>query len=733
MTTLLALSISSYMQYQTFKQEYLDNLHKNSLHDLEMVQQNISEYKLNLSKVILNLQKDVRILNTLNLISNYQDAKAYDAVLFDEEKKSLFDDLSSKINNFDTLSFALFDKNKSPILLNQILNQHHHRGYFTYKDEKLTFFNTLNNTLESLPQFTTVDELSLGEVQTLIENNAISIVALEKIYFHNEHIGYIQVKKRFTQNNIKNLIHELQGSFSFVVNDLMLGNIENLNRTFIQEQLQQQKEGKIIHDENYYYTFFSTTSFDNHDIHFVLASSKKVLDDKISNLLIQLFFAFTIALVIAFLISLAFLQFNVIRPLKVLMQGIKGLNNKEINPIVLNSSDELEEIAQEFNVISLELKKSFNQLEQNNLFLENLIDSIPLRIFWKDFEGNYLGANNLFVLDSGVSSKEELIGKTDYELAWTKEEADAFRADDLDVLTSNKAKQLIEEPLTKSDGTTMTLLTSKVPLTNFQGEVIGLLGVFDDITLFKQLEKEIKNKEMMLLNQSKMASMGEMLENIAHQWRQPLSIITTIASGLKLNKEMGLLNDTMLVESLEQIVSSGKFLSQTVDDFRNFYKKDTQKVEYDIAKTIEKTLSLLSSKLKNRNIELVLNLKPLTIVGYENEMIQAFLNIFNNAIDALEESVCEDKAIFVDLEKKSHNVHIKIYDNAGGISKKVLTQIFEPRFTTKSDQKGTGIGLYMTQLILEKIKATIEAKTINVHYNKKEYQGALFEIVLKVD
>ncbi|NQY22359.1 MAG: HAMP domain-containing histidine kinase [Campylobacteraceae bacterium] len=230
--------------------------------------------------------------------------------------------------------------------------------------------------------------------------------------------------------------------------------------------------------------------------------------------------------------------------------------------------------------------------------------------------------------------------------------------------------------------------------------------------------------------QAKMAAMGEMIGNIAHQWRQPLSSITTAASGLKLQKEYNLLTDEILLNSLDNICESAQYLSKTIDDFRDFYNTNKNLVDFSIKETIFKSLKLVKAGLKNKNIQIITEVEEITFKGLQNEFIQVFLNIINNAKDELSKLPDDAKRyIFINVYKKDNKIYIKIKDNAKGIRKKIIARIFEPYFTTKHQSQGTGIGLYMSLEIVEKhMKGTLSVKNEEYIYEGISYKGAEFSI-----
>ena len=246
--------------------------------------------------------------------------------------------------------------------------------------------------------------------------------------------------------------------------------------------------------------------------------------------------------------------------------------------------------------------------------------------------------------------------------------------------------------------------------------------------------KELIQKENILNHQSKMAAMGEMIENIAHQWRQPLSLISTAATGAKLKKDFDNLSDSEFYETMDIINNSAQHLSSTIDDFRNFFSNEKDISTFDINSPIEKVLYLLNSKFKNRDIIVIKNTQEIKIVGLINEFIQVLLNIINNSLDAFEENNYEQKVIFITVYKEKNLLILKIKDNAGGIKEEIINRIFEPYFTTKHKSQGTGIGLYMSIEIIKKhMNGELSVVNKEYIYNNIKCKGAQFTIELPLN
>lgn len=253
----------------------------------------------------------------------------------------------------------------------------------------------------------------------------------------------------------------------------------------------------------------------------------------------------------------------------------------------------------------------------------------------------------------------------------------------------------------------------------------------DRIVLEVEKSRKIEEK---LFQSEKLASMGEMIGNIAHQWRQPLSVISTGVTGMKLQKEYGALTDDMFNSTCDAIGNNAQYLSKTIDDFRDFIKGEKNKKIFTLTNDINSFLLLVDGTIKSNDISIVLELDDdIKINGYANELIQCFINIFNNAKDSLNEKNVDNKLIFISSYLENDKAVIKIKDNAGGIPANVLPRIYEPYFTTKQQSQGTGLGLYMTyNLIVDGMNGTIESNNVSYKYEEIDYTGAQFTITLPI-
>ncbi len=214
---------------------------------------------------------------------------------------------------------------------------------------------------------------------------------------------------------------------------------------------------------------------------------------------------------------------------------------------------------------------------------------------------------------------------------------------------------------------------------------------------------EIREKDRMMIQQSRQAAMGEMIENIAHQWRQPLNQLSLVQSGLFFDFQLGTLDDEKLRRYQEQAESLMAYMTQTIDDFRNFFLPDRKKKRFDVCRGIERSLELLEPSLRRYGIDVRLQCpQPCTVVGHENEFSQVILNIVNNAKDAMVGHAVADPKIEIGVQNGADAVTVRLCDNGGGVDEAIAGKIFDPYFTTKFQSQGTGIGLYMVKMIVEK-------------------------------
>lgn len=472
---------------------------------------------------------------------------------------------------------------------------------------------------------------------------------------------------------------------------------------------------------------------------------------------------------------------------------------------------------------------------RDGALLKTIINTAPVRLFWKDTNSVFLGCNDLFAQDAGFESSESIVGKRDEELIWS-DQAPLYRSDDVYVMQTGEIKINYEEPQKQAKGMRW-LSTSKAPLRDdVKGKVIGIVGAYADIThlreaqiklqeneafyrgifssvheaimivdqykiidcndlavtLFEQsrdtlihldifilmqdmqcsefdfpyfldkalhgeyvtikcslkvnpnleeskiievilsrfghadesklimvmrdLTKQLLKEKIFIMN-TRQAQMGEMISMIAHQWRQPLAIINAITTQIRFKAIMNDSEDHELIDNLVKIEQQSAHLSQTISDYRDFFRPDKPKEHFNVLSLIDHAFNLIDHTLKSHSIHIKNDrLHDPILYTYRNEILQVLIVLLKNALDAFVENNVVGGEITISARSEGKYCVIAIRDNAGGISKEVMHKLFSPYFTTKNESFGTGLGLYMSRIIIEdhcdgSIEASSEGNT----------------------
>jgi len=395
-------------------------------------------------------------------------------------------------------------------------------------------------------------------------------------------------------------------------------------------------------------------------------------------------------------------------------------------------------------LISKKINAKFHEYKQS---IENKNDELEIRIKERTKEQDTLlslfdlGDYTLFKLDNtpelnasyvsksvekifGYSQKDFLEDKILYKDCIHELDFEAIKDDFLTAVYCEKDYITLNPYRIRTKSNQIKwILHNCISIKDEEGRIVSFLGYIVDISDIKKSEKFISEK-------AKMAALGEMLGNIAHQWRQPLSSISTSASGIIVQKEYGLLNDEQMIEFCKDIVSTTKFLSQTIDDFQNFIHKETPLSNFNIKETIHKNLLLIKANINKYNIEIIENYDDdLNIENYEQDLMQILMNILNNAKDALiNNNERDNRVIIISAYIENNLAIIKIKDNAGGICPEIYGKIFEAYYTSKGNE-GTGLGLYMSkQLVNESLQGNIEVSNNSFTLKGEMNKGAQFKL-----
>jgi PAS domain S-box-containing protein len=386
-----------------------------------------------------------------------------------------------------------------------------------------------------------------------------------------------------------------------------------------------------------------------------------------------------------------------------------------------------------------EQKMAEDEIRKHSIFLRTLLDTLPIPVFYKGINRLYTDCNREFEKFFGMS-RDEIIGKGVFDVA-PPNIAEVY-ADKDAALFENPGSQVYEWKVRNRKGEERDVIFHKATFLDANGRIGGLLGAISDITELKRMERELRdlnttleirvdeeiakrmNNERMLVQQSKMATMGEMMAAVAHQWRQPLNIIALCIQNLLEAHAQGALEKDYFTDTMGRAMKQVRFMSKTIDDFRSFFMPDRGRTVFSLCSTLKDVCQLCEVRFVTNDITLEIDClgrdarqelpadcvhpPKLLIEGFRNEFRHVILNLINNAIDAIKQRKKEgglrgsEKGVISTRCVLDDNwARITISDNGTGIPENIIDRIFEPYFTTKAQSSGTGMGLYLSRVIIE--------------------------------
>ena len=369
--------------------------------------------------------------------------------------------------------------------------------------------------------------------------------------------------------------------------------------------------------------------------------------------------------------------------------------NKEIFAYVVLFRDIGEKKAYEQS-LEKQVQEQIQKGKENEYFYNQIFQTANLGICLTNLEGRFVAVNPEYCNIYGYK-QEELIGKH-FTIVVPDEYKQTLSKLHDQFLKEKKVELAKEWEVVRKDGERIYILASASILENVIGGPYKITTISDVTEAYRARELQ-QRQEAMLIQQNKMAAMGEMLGAIAHQWRQPLNVINCTTLDMKLKKEMGLLDDVTFETSISDLENLTQEMSRTIEDFMNFFKIDKKIVQIDIKECFSYALKIFEAQFKNSGIEVLIDIdENIKICGIMGELEQVFLNFLSNAKDAFLMSDKKKKRIKLLTEYKNETVFIIFEDNAQGIEEEKISKIFDPYFTTKKG--GIGIGLYMSSLIM---------------------------------
>ncbi|MFP5223851.1 MAG: sensor histidine kinase [Acidobacteriota bacterium] len=359
--------------------------------------------------------------------------------------------------------------------------------------------------------------------------------------------------------------------------------------------------------------------------------------------------------------------------------------------------------------------------------LNALIQAIPSQVCFQDTAGRWLVVNQAMQEAAGLDATA-LIGKTATEINALSPNAGFIDSTVLqtDELAWKEGEVRYCVSFRRQDGGESTLDVLKKTLEH-SGRQVGLMVLRQDVTSSRRAMEELRTanaelkavqdglearvasaiaenrrKDLLLVQQARLAAMGEMIGNIAHQWRQPLNALGLLMANLTFDAKSGAADSA----EFDRYAAHGQdiltSMSRTIDDFRNFFKPDKEQKTFQVCEPVQEALSLMEASLAQAGISVERHLdQPVTIRGYKGEFSQVVLNLLANARDAIRDTGMRHGDIRVSVTGQDGIARIQVADSGGGVPEENMTRIFEPYFTTKPQDKGTGLGLYMSKRIIE--------------------------------
>ena len=354
-----------------------------------------------------------------------------------------------------------------------------------------------------------------------------------------------------------------------------------------------------------------------------------------------------------------------------------------------------------------EQKQAEQQILESQAFLKSVITVFPFYLFWKDANGVYLGCNQNFAEVAGLAHPEEIIGKTDYDLPWANTEADDYTRDDQEVITHGCEKIGYVESQKQANGKQVWVETSKVPLYGFNGEVVGVVGTYQDITARKQAENQLQETNDALLRATQLKD--QFLANMSHELRTPLNAILGLTEGL-LEQVQGPLNEKQ-TKALKIVKRSGSHLLELINDILDLSKIESGKVELNCAETdvaglCESALVFIKQQAYKKGIQVETNIAPhLPCLSVDERRIrQVLINLLNNAVKFTPEGG-EVTLEVSDPESGQSYLRLAVIDTGIGIETEKIKELFQPFTQVDSDlnrkYQGTGLGLSLVKRIVE--------------------------------
>lgn len=691
-TTLFAMAIASISSLTLFNMK-INSMQYNQTQLIKQVKYDINKFITQIEKISFYLKKNTKDKNLfIENIINMNSTISTIMILNNKGSiKSIHSNWDKKIIDYKNYSKKVYveylkDKNStywSDILISSLDNTPSFVYSFTLKDEIIAVF------------------ISLKELSILTNN--------------------------LKNNDNSHMIRILDSKGAFILNEdnpkLVNEQLNVINTTLYKDLINKEKEYKIttfsnIFDGSLDYGMY--TNIDKTNWKIVIRQNYSFVEQYLFDFIFVILITIIIFAFIAIHFSHKFLN-NIFGSLeRFQIQTSNIANGNYSNILEPTYFHEFNNLFLSFEKMRLEINAREKSLKSNLDTFKTLINSTMEGLVIHD-TNICIDINDVAVELLGYKSKEELIGAS-VENHISKRYRNLVKKH----FKNNKfTKEPIEYQILTKDNRVKTVL-GKGQEIEFEGRILRI-SAFLDIT-------NIKNQERIILQQSKLASIGEMLTNIAHHWRQPLSTISTLSSGMKLEHDLNILSEKKLSDGLVQINNTTQMLSTTINNFSDYFEPKKDIESFDLTDVLDNIINFFEAVFNKNKINTIIAYEDKNLLkGYPYELTQVIVNIFNNSKDAFIFNKVKDRHLIISTYKELDKYILSIKDSAGGIKKDLLEKIFDPYFTTKHKYKGTGLGLYMChEIIVKHMDGIIYAKNVTFEIDKKEFKGLEIVIEFKI-
>jgi signal transduction histidine kinase len=701
------------------------------------------------------------IAASVSLISNYRDKLNYDAAVFDTEKKLL----AAKLEEMGHLSLnrsdfsALYTKEGDLIAFAGAEESGvYYQCFLSYAPggRPLLFTRTRSEAAWQEAADGGRFEIGLsgvaagenlipdaGRIDWLAGSDRFRIRYLHAITrkfpgAKSATVGYVELIREFDRSFMQQLAERVETDIAFSTDGLdfigtFRGSVPHRELTDATPLVEGMRHDFKMIETGAYFVHTRAQPAEKGPIYFVSGYSKERLLFEINETRRFLLLILFVSALVVVPLSLFFMRRLIFDPLKKLLLAVESAKAGEYRPVeLLKNKDEMAKLLEAFNEMAHTIKNRERELKTSEQSL-NEAQQIARMGSWRiEFPG-----------EKTVWSDEmyRIYDLKPGSIAVRKESFFEFiHPDDLGLVerivervTKEAREADFEYRIVSAAGNVKTLNSKARPVFDAEGNLTAFVGISHDITEIKEAQRELEayknelekrvseeitkrmEQEQILIQQSKLAAMGEMIGNIAHQWRQPLNTLGLKIQDIADAYEFGELDDVYLKQSVEESMRVIGRMSETINDFKDFFKPDKKKIDFTANEALDATLPIIAASLKNNFIDIEVTVRTDPVIhGFLNEYSQVLLNIINNAKDALKRCPSGKKVIQIVVDKDaSERSVVTISDNGGGIPEEIIGRIYEPYFTTKHKAEGTGIGLYMSKMIIERnMRGSIRAENI---------------------